>query len=348
MRIRTLGLWQMVILAAACTPEATVGSRSKAASAADGGALAAVFPASKYAVTYLKNEGRFNDVNGRNLIVGTLGGRAAAMQLGTNAPTTLFIGRNVASTAEAVNNQGSIVGGVTLAGTSPVEVPAYWSGTGAAPVLFSKKPGRANDISDQGLAVGTFTTALGYGEAFAWNPRTGALDLLPGLPNMVLGTEAYAINNDHIILGRSDAETVVWQFNGSVWGVGKARFINGHDIDAGYGVVGETGLSASYGTPDFAGHFATVGRSVANAVTPRGIVAGVDDGVFPAGVGYFFGGGTAFAADRAGVTTYLPYPSGTWISSFGLGINECGVVVGEIWKGGSVLLAYPVVWNPGC
>jgi probable HAF family extracellular repeat protein len=308
-----------------------------------------VLPAASYTPSVYKPTGGFRDVNGKNLIVGTAGGSAVAMVLGSPM-TVLHNGGGIASRAEAVNNRSAIVGAVDFGSPQqPFEVPAYWRRVGLPPITLGKW-GEARDINDLGLVVGTLWTPQGYGEAFVWNPTTGSVDLLPAIPSG-FNTSAYAINNDNVILGWSDGWTVLWQHNGISWGVWQVQSatqgIAGADIDAGYGIVGHTMYTASFGDPAHAGYFSmsSLGRSFATAVTGRGMATGWDEGVTPPGVPHAYGFGTSFIADRSGATTYLPYPVGPWLYSAGHGLNDCGLVVGEIWRNSAW---YPAVWDPGC
>jgi probable HAF family extracellular repeat protein len=349
---RTLSALSLLSAALACRSDAPLAPTSPPAAPRPN---AVVLPASAYTASYFKPAGGFRDVNGRNLIVGTAGRNAVAMVLG-GPLTPLPNGRGRASTAEAVNERGEIVGSIELgAAQPPVTLPAFWGRVGAPPV-YLRQPGVASDINDQGDVVGTITTPQGFGKAFVWNPGTGAFDWLPPLSGGT-NTTARAINNDRVVLGWSDTNggigggTVLWQYNGSAWTVwqitSSASDIIGYDIDGGYGIVGHTMQVASYGDPFHAGYFnvSSVGRSYATAVTGRRVVTGWDEGVLPPGVPQSYGFGTAFVADRSGATTYLPYPVGNWTASAGYGLNDCGLVVGEVWTQSGW---YPAVWDPGC
>ena len=343
----------LLLVAVACAREAGLAP----ATVRPDGSLpnAAILPPSSYTASVFKPPGGFRDVNGRNLIVGTAGGNAVAMLLG-GPMNNLLNGPGIGSRAEAVNERGEIVGSVNVGSPQqPLDVPAYWRRVGVPPVLLHD-PGIASDINDHGLVVGTVTTPQGTGRAYVWTPSTGSLVWLPPLPGGSV-TVARAINNDHIIVGYSDANggigggTVLWQDNGTSWVVyqvtSSASDIVGFDIDAGRGIVGHTMLVASFGDPHHAGYFSVSSTqpSYATAVTGKQVATGWDEGVLPPGAPVSYGLGTAFIADRSGATTYLPYPVGQWRYSAGYGLNDCGLVVGELWRQG---VWYPAVWDPGC
>ncbi len=183
-----------------------------------------------------------------------------------------------------------------------------------------------------------------------WDATGGNVQLLPPLPGDT-ETWAYAINNDMVILGRSGStwisHTVIWLQSPAGWTVQQVLGgIEGLDLDQGIGVVGRTGQNASYGRPDHAGFFNTIGPSIARAVSRKGDAAGDDEGASPGWPTVT----VAFVADRSGTTTYLPLPtSQTWRASFGQGVNSCGLVVGAVWEfPGAYFSAQPVVWDPGC
>jgi len=308
---------------------------------------ATVLPAFMYTPSVWPQQGWFSDVNDANLIVGMANGNAVAVQLG-GALVNLSNGPGNWSRAAAVNLRGAIVGGVDL-GTlgQPNYVPAFWAHVGATPILLPDL-GEAADINDHSVVVGGVTNRRGQGIAFYWDPNSGSLERLPSLPGG-RNASAGSINNDHIVLGWSDATApgwhpVLWQRNGSTWTVRQIMGgIEGYDIDGGYGIVGHTNQSASYGTPDHLGYYNTTGPSYAMAVSGKGVVAGYDYGV-PAPGGWY-NSASAFVADQTGSTTYLPLPPGTWKASFGYGLNRCGVVVGQLWTQAG---AQPSVWDPGC
>ncbi len=313
-----------------------------------------VFPPGQYKMTLIPGEGVFEDVSGRNLIVGMMNDTAVAMPL-NGTLVTLAIGPGRASHARGVNNQGQIVGHLDL-GTlgAPRLVPASWRHTGAAPLTLNYT-GEVVDINDHGLAVGTISRGpTEYGIVWDLNGLVGTpVTFLPPLPGG-RGTKAVAINNDWLILGESELKSgwvpVLWRRSGTGW---VPKPINGGilglDIDAGAGIVGATGFRASFGDPDHAGYFATIGPSLAWAVSDIGVATGDDAASSPGWPQYT----AAFVADRGGAFTVLPMPSNpngfAWRASYGYGINSCGVVVGTGWAfPGHPYTAQPIVWDPGC
>ena len=289
----------------------------------------------------------------RNLIVGVINGQGVAMVLG-GSPTKLSKGAGNWAHADAVNQRGSIVGSVNM-GTQQTYYPAYWARPGSPPVLLPDE-GYATDINDQGMVVGTFQLSWSppTTEAFVWDTRTGSVSTLPHLPGGGTTYSGVAINNDNVILGIGPdysglIRSIIWHFNGTTWTTRQAAGdILGFDIDGGYGIVGKTwnpsGDLASFGKPDHAGYFNTVGPSVAQGRTWTDVVTGADLGM-PAPGGWTYSS-TAFVADASGATTYLPFPPGLWKASEGLALNGCGLVVGRIYNQYGQM--FPALWDPGC
>jgi hypothetical protein len=352
MRSRWNTIAAVALLAIGCSPERTAGPVPEARAPR---VWAAVYPSWQYKVTAFPGEGVFNDVNDRNLIVGTIADTAVAMPLG-GAIIRLSHGPGTASRAWAVNTSGTIAGSVNL-GTyaAPKWIPAVWRRVTTAPTVLNND-GEAADINDMGVVVGSLFRA-GISMAFAWDFNgtlgTGVvrLPLLPG----GRFSWANAINNDLAIVGVSDSpsgmQTVVWRWSGGGWSVKPVMGgITGYDIDAGYGIVGQTSGRASFGNPDHAGFFNTIGASSVAAVNARGVATGDDAGASPGWPQYT----AAFVADRSGATTYLPHPVAgpygfAWRASYGYGINTCGLVVGTLWPfPGHPYTAIPAVWDPGC
>jgi len=252
-----------------------------------------------------------------------------------------------------VNTHGVIVGAVSPNCCQWVDLsPAVWRSYVAGPKTLPHR-GEAMDINDQNQVVG-YVMRKGLSQAFLWDLPAGTVDALPPLPRGTF-TSARAINNDQFILGSSDngrgaTVTVLWRRSGSGWSVQAVTGgIEGLDLDGGIGIVGQTANVASYGTPNHAGTFNVLGFSYAEAVSPNGVLAvGSDAG---AATGWPVSS-VAFIADRAGNTTYLPWPvSGTWRDGFGMGVTDCGLVVGAGWPLTSNFQPYtsqPIVWDPGC
>ncbi|MCC6316077.1 MAG: hypothetical protein IT361_00200 [Gemmatimonadaceae bacterium] len=342
----------LVLLMGACRPDAATAPPPRVISEAT--TASSVYPAGQYKPITIAGEGYFSDISDANLIVGFMNDTAIAMPLhGTVVQLTTAPG--YASRANGVNGRGGIVGSVIFGSVAaPVARPAYWPRVGLNPILLPHV-GVAHEINDAGIAVGQIERR-GRSYAYAWDVSgvTGKpLWFLPPLPGG-RNTSAVAINADWIILGTSDGpagwQSVVWQWNGSGW---TPRAVNGgifgNDIDSGFGIVGSTGSTASFGNPDHAGFFLTGASSMAWGVNARGVATG--DAV-AASTGWPQNTG-AFVADRGGNVTFLPLPTVVfgfaWRATYGYGINTCGVVVGTAWGfPGHPYTAQPAIWDPGC
>lgn len=313
-----------------------------------------VVPPTHYKVTLVPGEGVFEDVSGRNLIVGFINDTAVAMPLG-GALVRLPLGPGHASRAHGVNYPGQIAGSLNLGtNVAPNWVPAFWRNSGSAPFTLNYS-GEMVDINDHGLVVGTISRGRAtYGIVWDQSGLTGTpVTLLPPLSGG-RSTLARAINNDWLILGESESsagwQTVIWRRSGAGWAPkAVSGGITGYDIDAGIGIAGVTGGRASFGDPDHAGFFAALGPSMAWGVNDLGVATGDDAGSSPG----WPQNTAAFVADRSGAFTVLPMPSNPngfgWRASYGYGINSCGVVVGTGWAfPGAPYTAQPMVWDPGC
>lgn len=308
-------------------------------------------PASAYTLhTPIAGASVFTDVNDANLIVGNVRGSTAtyaiAMKFGKNwqflpQPTG-------ASSAEAVSNNGEIVGQVN-------SMPAYWASASATPVRL-KDAGKALDINDGGLVVGYVETAPNARQAFAWRPGRPSVEYLPPLRRHTQ-TQAVAVNDEETILGWSwagtDTTTVLWtrdrlnqtwvsrQVFGQWYGSQYLDF-RGYDIGAKQLIVGALdGYIAAWGSPDYMDYFAYDPLCYneparAEAVTRTGLVAGWWEHC----------GSEAFVSHVQGGFTRLvdPYPPSP---ARAYGINVCGLVVGERvtrfngqWEA--------ALWDPGC
>ncbi len=338
-RLRLLPV--LLVIAMACSSEQGVAPSGDSPAVIH--ARANVVPAASYSVNVLPLDGYFTDVNDANLIVGVVVGYGVSMQLGGTVKQ-LSSGPGGESRALAVNANGAIAGSVDLGKPSaPRVVPAVWQQTGANPILLSAV-GEAYDINDFGLTVGSLSTK-GHWFGFVWDTATGAVQLLPPLPGDK-DTGGHRINNDGIILGSSGQRNAIWRQSGGGWVPTLVTGgIEAFGLDQSMGVVGRTGNKASFGTPNHAGFYNTIGPSTAWAVSRRGLATGDDAGASPG----WPTSTVAFVADQAGGTTYLPLPATSWWqASFGYGVNACGLVVGTAWPFPATFTAQPVVWDPGC
>lgn len=142
----------------------------------------------------------------------TLGGRKGiGIELFTVTYEVVDLGAGDGSTAEAINNQGQIIG----AGGSSVGAFLWENGVLrqlGQPAGFSGF--RAEDINGNGQVVGYGTNAAGVAQAVMWTAAGGAQALAGSLGGYTL---ARAINDKGLIVGEAGlpggvgAHTVVWE-----------------------------------------------------------------------------------------------------------------------------------------
>ncbi len=161
------------------------------------------------------------------------------------------LGGKFGAYGRAINENGEVVG--SMADPSNATHAFIWTQSGGVQ-LIGKLPGAyasyAMDVNDAGVVVGFNTYNNGSGDrAYMWTPTGGMVDLGSG--------DAFAINDNGIIVGSDGNSSVYWTLDGQVHDIGEAgtaTAINKHNQIIGQNGFGSYIWSPQNGTQDLPGY----------------------------------------------------------------------------------------------